>query len=86
MKRLFLSILTLACAATVVAQSTYTSTLAAKAAKGATIYGTVECNCTPLEGVAVSDGYNIVKTDSKGVYNIVSEKRNGSVFITLPSG
>ena len=86
MKRLFLSILTLVCAATAVAQSTFSSTLAAKAAKGATVYGTVECNGTPLEGVAVSDGYNIVKTDSKGVYNLVSEKRNGSVFITIPSG
>ena len=86
MKRLFLSILILTCYATAVAQSTFSSTLAAKAAKGATVYGTVECNGTPLEGVVVSDGYNIVKTDSKGVYNLVSEKRNGSVFITIPSG
>ena len=39
-----------------------------------------------MEGVAVSDGYNIVKTDKKGVYNLVSEKRNGNVFITIPSG
>jgi hypothetical protein len=86
MKRLILSILILTCYATAVAQSNFSSNLAATPAKGATIYGTVECNGTPLEGVVVSDGYNIVKTDSKGVYNIVSEKRNGSVFITLPSG
>ena len=84
-RNILLTILLLAFT-TASAQSTFSSTLAAKAAKGATIYGTVECNGTPLEGVAVSDGYNIVKTDSKGVYNIVSEKRNGSVFITLPSG
>ena len=86
MKRLFLSILALTIAATAIAQSTFTSTLAAKAAKGATIYGVVECDGTPLEGVAVSDGYNIVKTDKKGVYNLVSEKKNGTVFITIPSG
>ena len=86
MKRLFLSILTLTITATAIAQSTFTSTFAAKAAKGATIYGVVECDGTPLEGVAVSDGYNIVKTDKKGVYNLVSEKKNGTVFITIPSG
>ena len=39
-----------------------------------------------MAGVAVSDGVNIVKTDKKGVYNLVSEKRNGNVFITIPSG
>ena len=84
-KNLLLTILLLAFT-TASAQSTFTSTLKAKPAKGATIYGTVECNGVPLEGVAVSDGYNIVKTDKKGVYNLVSEKRNGNVFITIPSG
>ena len=84
-KNLLLTILLLAFT-TASAQSTFTSTLKAKPAKGATIYGTVECNGVPLEGVAVSDGYNIVKTDKKGLYNLVSEKRNGNVFITIPSG
>ena len=68
------------------AQSTFTSTLAAKQAKGATIYGTVECDGTPLQGVVVSDGYEVVKTDKKGVYNIASEKKTGYVFISIPSG
>ena len=86
MKRLILSILIFTCCATAVAQSNFSSNLAATPAKGATIYGTVECNGKPLEGVIVSDGYNIVKTDKKGVYNITSEKRNGSVFVTIPSG
>ena len=86
MKRLILSILILTCYATAVAQSNFSSNLAATPAKGATIYGTVECNGTPLEGVVVSDGYSIVKTDKKGVYNLVSEKRNGNVFVTIPSG
>ena len=84
-RNILLTILLLAFT-TASAQSTFSSTLAAKAAKGATIYGTVECNGTPLEGVAVSDGVNIVKTNKKGVYNIVSEKRNGNVFIQIPSG
>lgn len=68
------------------AQSTFTSTLAAKASKEANIYGIVECNGQPVEGVAVSDGYTIVKTNKKGLYNLVSEKKNGYVFITIPSG
>ena len=84
-KSLLLTILLLAFT-TASAQSTFTSTLKAKPSKGATIYGTVECNGLPMEGVAVSDGVNIVKTNKKGVYNLVSEKRNGNVFITIPSG
>lgn len=74
------------CVAGVSAQSTFVSSLPAKAKKEATIYGVVECNGSPLEGVQVSDGYSIVTTDKKGVYNLVSEKRNGNVFITIPSG
>ena len=69
-RNILLTILLLAFT-TASAQSTFSSTLAAKAAKGATIYGTVECDGTPLEGVAVSDGVNIVKTNKKGVYNLV---------------
>ena len=86
MKKAILTLLALAACCTLTAQSTFVSTLKAKAAKGATIYGTVECDGTPIEGVAVSDGFSIVKTDKKGVYNLVSEKRNGNVFITIPSG
>jgi hypothetical protein len=86
MKKAILTLLALAACYTLTAQSTFVSTLKAKAAKGATIYGTVECDGAPIEGVAVSDGFSIVKTDKKGVYNLVSEKRNGNVFITIPSG
>lgn len=68
------------------AQSAFHSSLPAKAKKGANIYGVVECNGTPVAGVAVSDGYEVVVTDKKGVYQISSEKRNGNVFITIPSG
>ena len=86
MKRLLITLLTLSVAVAASAQSTFTSALKAKPAKDATIYGTVECNGVPMEGVAVSDGYNIVKTDKRGVYNLASEKRNGNIFITIPSG
>ena len=86
MKRTLILILSLAITTAVMAQSTFNSTLPAKPKKGANIYGVVECNGTPVEGVAVSDGYNIVKTDKRGVYNLVSQKRNGNVFITIPSG
>ena len=86
MKRVFILTLAIITALTTTAQSHFTSTLAAKAAKGATIYGTVECEGKPLEGVAVSDGYQIVKTDKQGLYNLTSAKRNGYVFITIPSG
>lgn len=54
--------------------------------KGATIYGTVECDGKPVEGVVVTDGKEVVKTDKKGVYAIKSTKRNGQVYITIPSG
>lgn len=73
-------------AVTVSAQSNFSSTLKAKPKRGATLYGTVECEGKPLAGVPVSDGYQIVLTNKKGQYNIVSEKRNGSVFITIPRG
>ena len=86
MKKSLTLLLTLLAVGSLSAQSNFTSTLAAKAAKGATIYGTVESDGRPLAGVAVSDGYQIVKTDKNGVYNLTSEKRNGNVFITIPSG
>ena len=68
------------------AQSTFTSSLAAKAKGDANIYGVVECDGKPVEGVAVSDGYKIVLTDRKGQYCFHSEKRNGNVFISIPGG
>ena len=65
-----LALLALCTALSAMAQSTFTSSLPAKPKKGTTIYGTVECNGAPLAGVAVSDGYTIVTTDKKGVYQI----------------
>ena len=51
------------------------------------IRGTVTDNKgKPIAGVAVSDGVNIVKTDSKGQYAIQSDKHQGTVFVISPSG
>ena len=86
MKRTLNLIILMLVAVTVSAQSTFTSALKAKPKKGATVYGTVECNGSPMAGVAVSDGYQIVLTNKKGQYSIASEKKNGSVFITVPRG
>ena len=86
MKKLLTLLLAVCTIATAAAQSTFTSTLKAKAKKGTTIYGTVECDGKPLAGVQVSDGYEITTTDKRGVYNLASAKRNGYVFVTLPSG
>lgn len=54
--------------------------------EGATVYGRVLCGDRPLQGVSVSDGAVVVRTDSDGVYSISSAKKNGYVFISVPSG
>ena len=86
MKKILTLTLSLIFVLTATAQSSFVSTLTAKVSKGVTVYGTVECNGTPLEGVVVSDGVEVVKTDKKGVYNIASQKQTGYVFISIPSG
>lgn len=88
MKKLPILILTIAIMSSLgaMAQSSFKSKLPARAQKGVTVYGTVECDGKPLTGVSVSDGYNIVKTDKKGVYNLKSSKRNPQIFITAPKG
>ena len=51
-----------------------------------TVYGIVECEGKGLPGVMVSDGYEVVKTDEQGVYQMNSGKLLKYVFISLPSG
>ena len=53
---------------------------------GSTVYGMVTCDGTGLANVVVSDGVEVVKTDSKGVYQMKSKKFNGYVFVSTPSG
>ena len=55
-------------------------------ADGSTVYGKVSCDGTGLAGVVVSDGIEVVKTDSKGVYQLKSKKYHGYVFVSTPSG
>ena len=57
-----------------------------KPEKGTTVYGTVMCDDLPLSGVVVSDGYDCVKTDKNGYYQLVSKKTHGYVFVSVPSG
>ena len=55
-------------------------------AAGSTVYGKVSCDGEAIKGVVVSDGIEVVKTDANGVYQMKSKKKNGYVFISLPSG
>ena len=55
-------------------------------ASGSTVYGKVSCEGKGLPGVVVSDGIDVVKTDSKGVYQLKSKKYHGYVFVSTPSG
>jgi Calcineurin-like phosphoesterase. len=55
-------------------------------ASGSTVYGQVLCDGKAMAGVIVSDGVEVVKTDSKGVYQLKSKKENKYVFISTPSG
>ena len=66
------------------AQSVFHSQLPCTPTADCTIYGIVESNGKPLGDVIVSDGYEITKTDKQGRYYLVSQKRNGYVFITTP--
>lgn len=53
---------------------------------GATVKGIVYAGDKPLKGVAVSDGVSITLTDAEGRYWLPTDKRSGSVFISIPSG
>lgn len=53
---------------------------------GTTVYGLVSCDGTGISGVQVSDGYEFAYTDADGWYQLKSEKKNGYVYITVPSG
>lgn len=55
-------------------------------AREATVTGRVTCGDSPLSGVSVSDGYTVTATDADGFYRLASRKKNGYVFLTIPSG
>lgn len=51
-----------------------------------TVYGRVMCGHTPLKDVVVTDGYLMTVTDRTGAYTLQSDKKNGLVYISIPSG
>lgn len=51
-----------------------------------TVYGVVSCGGRALEGVVVSDGFEVTATNADGLYQLPSKKSNGYVFISVPSG
>lgn len=53
---------------------------------GATVYGVVSSQGKGLQGVVVSDGYEVAATDADGIYRLASKKVHGYVFISVPSG
>lgn len=55
-------------------------------ATGSTVYGKVSCDGEALANVVISDGTKVVKTDQNGIYQLNSDKKNGYVFISVPSG
>lgn len=55
-------------------------------AMGSTVYGKVICAGKGVEGVSVSDGVEVVRTNKDGVYQLPSKKYHKYVFISVPSG
>lgn len=53
---------------------------------GSTVYGMVECDGAGLPDVVVSDGYEVVRTNADGVYQMKSSKKHKYVFVSIPSG
>lgn len=50
-----------------------------------TIYGLISSDEGPVEGVVVSDGFEVVCTNSEGIYQLKSKKKLGYVFMTIPA-
>lgn len=58
----------------------------ASAACGKPVTGKVTCGGKGVAGVAVSDGYSVVTTDSKGCFRMDIAPESRFVFISTPSG
>lgn len=54
--------------------------------EGTNLYGRVYSGAKALEGVPVSDGLKVVKSDAQGVWSMVSDRASDVVFVTLPRG
>lgn len=55
-------------------------------AQGSTVYGKISCDGKGVAGVVVSDGYEVVRTDADGIYQLPSKKALKYVFMSVPSG
>jgi len=53
---------------------------------GTTVYGIVSTTAGGVENVVVSDGVEVTATNKDGIYQLKSAKKNGKVFISVPSG
>ncbi len=60
--------------------------LAASVAYGGNVKGRVLCDGRPVAGVKISDGYIITLTGEDGRYDMMSTKKDGTVFIITPEG
>lgn len=54
--------------------------------EGTTIYGIVSTDEGGIANVVVSDGEEVTVTDNKGIYQLKSAKKQGKVFVSIPSG
>ncbi|MGN0188511.1 MAG: calcineurin-like phosphoesterase C-terminal domain-containing protein, partial [Candidatus Cryptobacteroides sp.] len=54
--------------------------------EGCNVYGKVTCNGVGVPDVVISDGFEVVRTDADGVYQMASKKYYKYVFISVPSG
>lgn len=64
-----------------------TDTTAVAQKTGKNTYGKViDISGKPIEGVVVSDGALATTTDKDGLYYLASTRKNGYVFISVPSG
>src|SRR5690606_17689152 len=52
--------------------------------QGMTVKGVVYVGGKGLANVVVSDGIEVTKTDSNGIYYLPSAKNNGYVFVSIP--
>lgn len=89
-RRNFLKNLGLAGAALSLPAVTTTRALAAPAPKkdlrNIRLKGKVQTNGKGINGVAVTDGYNITTTDKNGVYDLLSNNTAEFVYISIPRG
>ncbi len=55
-------------------------------ATGSTVYGKISCDGNGVADVVVSDGFEVVRTDQDGIYQLQSKKQLKYVFMSVPSG